>query len=331
MSEVSIHQDAHFNPPSNIQSLPPELLAEIFLNFLPRYPEPPPSFLCRICQQWCTVALSTPPLWRAISLEFSAFEPDEIHPPKLALLDNWLARSGNCPLSLAIRITDHLGSPLVDQLLRVALAHSERWEHVALRIPTQHMPLILGDMPQLRTLDLGPSAFSRRYGPFTLFDRAPQLRRLVLTEHFLKSALSLPWAQLTHLEAHCLYEHECLEILAEATSLVRCRASVCSNVTNIMPLKEAIPVRPHLRDLALVVDDPDDQWDWEILDHLTLPALRTLQVSQPCITLESIAAFMVRSQCALEELHVTRTTLPESAFREALPPFGAILLEEPDE
>ncbi|KAJ7161021.1 hypothetical protein C8R46DRAFT_905084, partial [Mycena filopes] len=291
--------------------------------------------LCRICQQWRAVALSTPPLWRAISLEFSAFEPDEIHPQKLALLDNWLARSGNCPLSVAIRITNHLDSPLVDQLLQVVLAHSERWEHVALRIPTQHMRVVLGDMPQLRTLDFGPSDFGRRYGPLTLFDRAPQLRRLVLTEHFLKSALSLPWAQLTHLEAHCLYEYECLEILTEATSLVCCRASVCYTLTwtNTTPLENAIHVRPHLRDLALLVDDPDrdDQRDWEILDHLTLPALRTLQISEPCITLESIAAFMVRSQCALEELHVTRTTLPESAFREALPSFGAILLEEPDE
>ncbi|KAJ7756267.1 hypothetical protein B0H16DRAFT_1214680, partial [Mycena metata] len=91
-----------------IQTLPPEIMAEIFVNFLPPYPQFPPLagllsplLLCRICQRWRAIALSTPALWRAIRL---ADESDEeaVHGHQFEVMTTWLARSGRCPLSLSL-------------------------------------------------------------------------------------------------------------------------------------------------------------------------------------------------------------------------------------
>ncbi|KAK6978014.1 F-box domain-containing protein [Favolaschia claudopus] len=56
-------------------ALPNEITAEIFLQFLPPYPVAPPMLgprspilLTKICRQWREVALTTPMLWRAITL-----------------------------------------------------------------------------------------------------------------------------------------------------------------------------------------------------------------------------------------------------------------------
>ncbi|KAJ7161031.1 hypothetical protein C8R46DRAFT_358461 [Mycena filopes] len=315
-----------------IQTLPPELLAEIFLNFLPSYPKSPPYagtlsplFLCRICRQWRLLALSTPALWRAISLEFYAFEAKDIHIRKLELLNSWMTRSKNCALSLAICVAHDF--TFMQEVLQAVVAQCRRWEHITLQVPAPHMPLIQGDMPRLRTLDFGPTSHPPR-GPLTLFDRAPQLRSVVLTIQFRPSAVPLPWAQLTHLEAHRLYEHECLEILTEAKNLVRCKVSICSGG---IVLRDCIPAHPHLCHLSLFMFNIHAPRHWKILDRLTLPALRTLLVSEPCMTLASMAGLISRSQCALDKLHVTGATLAESAFRNALPPFGAIVLETLDD
>ncbi|KAJ7042925.1 hypothetical protein C8F04DRAFT_1075282 [Mycena alexandri] len=331
---LSIHQpDGRANPAPHITTLPPELLAEIFLNFLPRYPESPPCagrlsplLLCRICRQWRMVALSTPTLWRAISLDF--LETDDLRIQKIELLENWVSRSGNCPLSVSIRIANPFHR-LLDRLLHAVMTHCERWQHVTLYIPSSRMHLIQGEMPQLRNLNFGPIN-SSTYGPFTLFDRAPQLRTLFLTNNFFASNFRLPWGQITHLESASFYEHECLEILSEAAHLIRCSVTVYPDPPGVSVVEATIPLRPHFCDLVLLVDDPEDDWDCKILNRLTLPALRTLQVSELSVKLESLKAFMSRSQCTLLELRVTHATLPESAFRDVLPIFGAIILENAD-
>ncbi|KAJ7756312.1 hypothetical protein B0H16DRAFT_1886058 [Mycena metata] len=321
------------NAAPHITTLPPELLAEIFLHFLPIYPASPPCagplsplLLCRICRRWRIVALSTPTLWRAISMDFFS-KTHDLPIQELELLENWVSRSGKCPLSVSVRIGNLLDPLLMDRLLHAVMAHCRRWEHVTLLIPTSHLHLIQGEMPQLRYLNFGPTNFSRTHNPLMLFDRAPQLRTLALAPNFLTSALHLPWAQITHLESASLYEYECLEILSEATRLICFSVTVCDNPSNVPVVEAAIPVRPHLCDLALRVDDPDYYWRWKILDRLTLPALRTLQISEPFITLGSLNAFISRSQCTLRELRVTHATFPESVFRNVLPTFGAIILE----
>ncbi|KAJ7042877.1 hypothetical protein C8F04DRAFT_1075092 [Mycena alexandri] len=311
-----------------IHTLPSEILVEIFVHFLPAYPEFPPLsgllsplLLCRICQEWRAIALSTPSLWSAIRItsprDGDALESHEVS--KLEILKTWLTRSRNCPLSLSLSGASH--SLLLSDFLDAIASHCRRWEHLDALVHMEDINLMQSEMPLLRHLRFGPNAFCPRVSePPTLFARAPLLRTVVLTDNFLIGRMRLPWAQLTHLYAECLYESECLEMVREATHLV-------SFTAGIVPLKYpdpeensagagfTVPVHRHLRDLILHSLRPQYEWKWKILDRLTLPALCRLQIPEARTTLESLKGFVSRSQCTLEELCVTHATLPESAFR----------------
>ncbi|KAJ6589361.1 hypothetical protein B0H19DRAFT_1248909 [Mycena capillaripes] len=321
---------------SFIQTLPPEIIAEIFVNFLPNYPEFPthsgslsPLILCRICRYWREIAISTPALWKAISIDIDETDNHDHEIEMLELLKTWITRSGNCPLSLSLTLR---GPPETSSVfahfIETAVAHCARWEHLNVLVPFDHMHRLTGDMPLLRGLTFGPTDL--RYDvdfTLSLFERAPQLRRIVLTPCFLSANVSLPWAQLTHLDADCLYEHECIEILRAAPRLVACTLNVCCSDEDAVFVDTAIPAHPHLRNMALLVDDVDVRL-WRVLACLTLPALCRLQIPEPCIRLESLTALVERSQCALEELCITRAMLDEPAFRDAVPTVGRISFEE---
>jgi hypothetical protein len=162
-----------------------------------------------------------------------------------------------------------------------------------------------------------------------LFEGVPQLRHVVLTSCFLTSTIRLPWVQLTHLEAHCFYEHECIEILRDAPFLITCALSLCCSDGELdVDEWPDVPMHMHLRTLILRANTPDeDARMWLVLDRLTLPMLCTLEVTEPCMSLDSLVAFVSRSQCSLDELRVTHSTLRESAYRDLLPSVGAISLD----
>ncbi|KAJ7756282.1 hypothetical protein B0H16DRAFT_1539243 [Mycena metata] len=316
-----------------IQNLPPEILAQVFVHFLPAYPEFPPLsgrlsplLLCQICQEWRAIALSTPSLWSAIRIT----TPTDVDVPeshevlKLEILKTWLTRSRNCPLSLSLSGSSQ--SLLLSDFLDAIASHCGRWEHLDVLIAMKDVEFMQGEMPLLRELKFGPNGLPRGIEePPTLFAHAPLLRTVVLSDDFLVERMRLPWAQLTHLYAGCLYEWECLEIVREATHLV-------SFTANIIRQSEAQPgqnsIHLHLRDLLLLpLRLYDAEWWWEILDYLTLPALRKLQIPEVHTPLTSLQTFISRSQCTLEELCITHATLAESVFREALPPLGKIILK----
>ncbi|KAJ7741175.1 hypothetical protein DFH07DRAFT_838243 [Mycena maculata] len=84
-----------------VLTLPAEIISEIFLQCIPVYPLCPrrtgrgsPLLLGQICSEWREVALATPALWRAISLDGCA--ESENHTD---FLESWLSRSGG--LSIA--------------------------------------------------------------------------------------------------------------------------------------------------------------------------------------------------------------------------------------
>ncbi|KAJ7479746.1 hypothetical protein FB451DRAFT_1171846 [Mycena latifolia] len=322
-------------PPYPVLSLPPEIVSEIFEHFLPSYPDFAPAcgilsplVLCRICRQWRQIALSTPTLWRSILVNDTESED------QLDLLKMWLARSGDCPL--AISITGGTAASLSSQYLQSAVVHCKQWDRVEIVVPLAELHLIQGEMPLLRDLTFGPTELARTFPLISLFDHAPQLKRVHLTECFMPSAVRLPWAQLTHLEADCLYEYECMDILSQATNLVHCTITI--SCSEIIDGPTALPL-PHLRHLALLGSDADtDFFVMDILDKLTLPALRTLHISNYGGTdaLESLETFFSRSQCTLEELRVeedstlsSQSSLRFTAYREAFPSIGSIIYLPP--
>ncbi|KAJ7279589.1 hypothetical protein C8J57DRAFT_1570431 [Mycena rebaudengoi] len=81
-----------------ILTLPSEITSEIFLHFIPVYPERPdprriesPTRLGQICRSWREIAFSTPRLWRAIKLDLD--QTPSTHILQLDILSTWLVRS----------------------------------------------------------------------------------------------------------------------------------------------------------------------------------------------------------------------------------------------
>jgi hypothetical protein len=98
----------------------------------------------------------------------SAFAPTRIH--RLAM-EEWLARSGACPLSISIWVSREAGfggvamaaaNPFVEAILPL----SNRWKHIELRVPADSLDsfhyLQGSDVPLLQTLAItNGSSFAR--------------------------------------------------------------------------------------------------------------------------------------------------------------------------
>ncbi|KAF7364123.1 F-box domain-containing protein [Mycena sanguinolenta] len=320
-----------------ISKLPPEILSEIFLNFLPAYPECPehsgplsPLLLCAICRKWRAVAMTTPKIWRAIWMTVTHSSVGLA--TQFELLQAWLSRSGSCPLSLDIRSYSWIHLLRESQLLQMAVLHSARWEHIDLFLTFENLHFLQCDLPLLRYLTFGLYAPSPSdTDPIDLFDRAPRLTHVVLTSNFEKSVISLPWHQLTHLRTELLYLEECVEILHEAVRLVHCDFGICGS-------KDAISfttflVHPHITHLILRLARGTSYRPGlsllPLFENLTTPALRSLRVYEPGITPRSLQAFFSRSHRSLQELHIDKSFVPESTYHQAFPFVSKIILEEP--
>ncbi|KAF7326700.1 F-box domain-containing protein [Mycena sanguinolenta] len=245
------------------------------------------------------------------------------------LLQIWLSRSGSYPLSLDIPFQSRSSTFLLEErLLQIAVPHSERWEHVDLCLMFDNVHFLQRNMPLLRHLTFGLHQYPPKDKPVNLFDRAPRLTHVVLTSNFVKSVIDLPWHQLTHLCAHFLYIEECAEILRDAVNLVHCDFGICGSEYSI-PLS-TLPVHPHLTHLVLRLTGATSYRPHLSLspffDNLTMPALLSLRVYEPGITLDALEGSFWRSRCSLEELRIDEASEPESTYHEAFPSVKRILL-----
>ncbi|KAJ6472716.1 hypothetical protein C8R47DRAFT_1324625 [Mycena vitilis] len=243
-----------------------------------------PLLLCRICRLWRQIALSTPTLWSAISIDAGHdYADDDQAAQRFQLVKTWLTRSRHSPLSLRLTgIANHIA--ILRQLVEAVVTHHERWERVHLVVP-----------------EMEPET----HPPLKLFEHAAQLKSVVLTENFLLYLFHLPWAQLTHIKALCLYAHECPPILESATQIVRCDFTICDDDnTAMVPI---IPVQSNLRYLSLVTHHYNPDVDLcSIVSQLTTPTLRVLQIFG--LTLECLQAFIQRSNCVLEKLCIAQSS-----------------------
>ncbi|KAJ6589228.1 hypothetical protein B0H19DRAFT_1103328 [Mycena capillaripes] len=318
---------------SFVSTLPPEIMSDIVTKFLPSYPEFPPHFglfspllLSQICRHWRQIAPSTPSLWSAIRINILAGNRRPLA-GKLQVVETWLARSRNYPLSL--HFTGHVSQlEVLRPLVQTFVVHCERWKYDHLVIPFALLRLVDGDMPLLRDLTFGPSELELDVLPaLAPFERAPQLTTVVLQELFLYSMLRLPWAQLplggslslrARMRGYLARRHE--------SHILQVRCMDLDEHT----LLTVVPVHSNLRHLILLsrYHHPDISLG-NVLLKLTLPALRMLQISEPSITLDSIQAFIRRSQCALEELYLIYPSFPHSTYREVFPSIPSIIFDPP--
>ncbi|KAJ7113098.1 hypothetical protein C8R44DRAFT_984911 [Mycena epipterygia] len=333
--------DAYIYP---VDNLPNEIISEIFVNFIPPYPRPPPLrgifspvVLGQICRSWREIAFSTPSLWRAIQIDFEETETLDV---QAALLETWLFRSGDCPLSISLQCDHHFeGTTTATRFLRAILPYCARWDDMTLVLPEADLRLIEGPMPLLRNLKFGPTTYPAwsefeegTSVPFTVFSDAPNLRAVELGHFFAPWVTTLPWQQLTALTATALYEYECISILQQSPALVHFLVS--AEFSDSPPAQAAlakaehVPPLLHLESLILTGLSSTHK---NILQKLTLPALRTLEISErwlganPCAI---ILSFIAKSGCTLDELRITDAQMSAHAYRQAFHSIPKISLKD---
>ncbi|KAJ7161827.1 hypothetical protein C8R43DRAFT_991536 [Mycena crocata] len=306
----------------HISTLPNEIISEIFLHFLPIYPQAPPlrgllspTLLTHICRRWRDIAHATPALWRAISLRLNALHDEQDN----ELLESWTARSRSHPISISIGGD----GPVASQCMKTLAAHRGRWENVEFLWLDEHsLPFLCNPMPLLQHLNM---SFRGDYDPVIIGD-APLLRSARIGHRV--NNLVLPWRQLTSLALQSLYLDESIPILQQSVFLVHCEL--------------ALFIRPHHGDdyagvelpflQSLVLTGRNTTARMPSLHTLILPALRTLQINGSGLgprLIPGLAAFFLKSGCALRGLRITGkgSEVAPDEYRKAFPTISEIIFE----
>ncbi|KAK7035863.1 F-box domain-containing protein [Favolaschia claudopus] len=203
-----------------VLTLPYDITSEIFINFLPPYPECPP-LVGRLS-----------PLWRAVQLD------GEKIPRSINLRNIWLSRAGKYALSVRVDAYCNGDEPLrkAKDLLAAILPYRTRWEHADLGIENAmdgfDGKLDFSDAPLLRSVELNVCA---------------------------AEGIKLPWTQLTSFELYNTYLDGCVEYLQKATNLQHCYLSLCEIGDSDDEYEPTIPriELAHLESLIVTGDFPN--------------------------------------------------------------------------
>ncbi|KAJ6457772.1 hypothetical protein C8R47DRAFT_1163928 [Mycena vitilis] len=290
--------DAYTYP---VLSLPNEITSEIFVHFLPAYPIAPPPIgpfspyqLCHICRQWRGIALTTPALWRALSLSLrEAKRFNHAH----HLLESLLARSGSCLLSIELQITILDESLQLPQFGQAIAMHWTQLEHLTLSVPRPLDGLPDKDLPlpHLRTLKLG----RRLENSTTTFLAAPLLRKVKLQAYHDTPRSVIPWSQLTVVCVCSIRLSSCVNILGQLVNVTSCRFILDFSPFDLdIGLSPTNITLPHLETLILE-SPPLYSTDVNIFNALTLPTLRRLQVPLSLLASGTALELLASSTAAL--------------------------------
>ncbi|KAJ7178234.1 hypothetical protein C8R46DRAFT_1076166 [Mycena filopes] len=316
-AEIDLIQDRLDAYKYPVLTIPPEIISQTFVHFLPAYPKRAPLegklsplTLTQICQTWRAIASSTGELWRGVELNLA---PERFR-LQLHLTELSLERSGSRALTVYFRDDHYDDEEGHIKSLDLIARHCRRFEHLHLRTENlcnihQHGPL-----PFLRSLTLqmwdSLHYFGNTLPPASLV--APLLRKVALREWNPHWRSILPWSQLTVLTVDEIGRTDALSLLNLTPNLVFCRLSIRPGNPN-MPPRSAATLHS-LKTLLLRTyhgrrdDDPDPAGLAGFCSKLTLPALIQLQVSEGLLRpapVETLKQLLLRSDCFLWRLRIT--------------------------
>ncbi|KAJ7741189.1 hypothetical protein DFH07DRAFT_59373 [Mycena maculata] len=302
--------------------LPTEIVCEIFLHYLPtdhvglpRSGRRSPLVLAHICHRWREIALSLPPLWKAITLNGIKEEPSEGY---IEFLGSWLRRAGGLPLSVQM---DEAGSDrrLTAAEIGAILPYRASWERLSVRIVLSALLTLAAPMPLLRDLEIRVERNDVPDFPVA-FQDVPQLRAVTLWD-FNYPIGFLPWSQLTSLTLVCKSPIACTVILADTPNLVDCVLAI--DFTNALPAGLPDTALTHLESLVLTKYADIKRVSTTYLGTFIAPALRRLEVLDELLGpdhADTLASFIARSGCTLERVRITgERTMARSSYHAKFP------------
>ncbi|KAJ7623934.1 hypothetical protein DFH06DRAFT_1340255 [Mycena polygramma] len=299
-----------------VLTLPNEIVSEIFVRVLPPSPDFPrlfgpssPTVLAQICARWREIALGTPQLWSAIS----SFDNCHAH-RELRIFKLWLQRARLCPLSIRLGT----GAAWANgRSVDAVVPHRARWKYLQINLRAENLYLFDGPMPLLQHLEFMVDSGLDLLNDISLHEM-PVLRTLIL-HNIAALQVTFPWTQLTSLTLRAVNPSQCVPILMQTPNLVHC-------ALRVYPHGGAEPrpdiALPSLE--SLILTDLGHRAT-DFLQDFVVPALRRLEVSQSFLApnpIASLEAFISKSGCRLEELHLTDAiSVPKSSesYRQAFP------------
>ncbi|KAJ7135217.1 hypothetical protein C8R43DRAFT_621815 [Mycena crocata] len=300
-----------------ILSIPPEIIVQISAHYVDK-PQIPlrkgatsgrhgPLLLASICKSWRNICISNGALWSCLDIRPS---DNSLH-SLLSLLQCWLSRAGSHPLDL--RLLDSTATLNTITHIQTFLSqYSSQWRTLSICGPpsTDLSDRIIGRIPSLEklsvlnTTDLDDAP--EEEVTMTAFSDAPLLREVVLSNVSI-STISLPWAQLTHLDFTYESVRCCVEILRETPNLQSLIVSL-GNHWDIEP--PAVPLTLSYLHTLTFYDDRDGA----LLEQLTLPALTTLTLANLGSAYPLFEDIALRSTWPLRTLRLANMDLQTISF-----------------
>ncbi|KAF7975270.1 hypothetical protein HWV62_10154 [Athelia sp. TMB] len=318
----------------HMRRLPIEVLEEIFMFSVPRYPtvtdySVAPLLLGQVCRLWREVSRTTPMLWSVLRLT----EPN--HPELFERLVQWFERSGDCSLDLRYDLdwsedpADRESTPAWDMVLGC----SYRIEHLDAQFACDMLvPLIPSDgshtLTRLRSLRAEQpyaTGESQDYpGMYWLKERAPHLSACHMIS-IVPDRFALPSAQLTACTLDLVPIADFARFLLEAVNLVDCTVDITRGSARDAPF-----VR-HTKLEKFTLNSPlrqPDQTLCIIFTCLELPSLNNLtwitRLRDPLSedgaveVQDDFLSFIRRSRCTLSRLCIP-SGLYEDTILQLLP------------
>ncbi|KAJ7168937.1 hypothetical protein C8R46DRAFT_1268567 [Mycena filopes] len=295
--------------PVHIRRFPNEILSEIFLATLPKYPKFPelagpssPVILGHICREWRAVSLSTPALWCALRFDLDSSHADA----QAALLALWLSRARALPVSIGFfsprdETLEEMVPDVVRFLAILLRGHSSQLQNLILSVPLCGNTLRLlqsTSTPRLERLQICSHVVEPQAERILLFPHAPRLHSLKLNQD-----LRVTCDNLTTLVVFDIAYTVWTNILRLATAtLVHCEVSTL-DVTEMTDLRLAthpIPPLTALHSLVFSGRCKHTTASTGLLSALTLPVLRRLEMPEVYFgeyPVRMLAAFIRRSGC----------------------------------
>ncbi|KAJ6560449.1 hypothetical protein B0H19DRAFT_1147755 [Mycena capillaripes] len=288
-----------------ILTLPPEITSEIFVHCLPTPAErerdvvntaEAPLLLTHICREWRQIAISTPALW-------TTFEAvDAISISQLAEITNtWFERAGECPVSAEIDLTRDHDLIIVEILQR----HSTKMCSLELELGEnlERMDLRFRGFVRLRQLSIRSFEWDVEDFLVNIFTNAPLLQEVSLSG-ISPFFVALPWQQFTKFTGDKYTVTHCVEALRLMPHLSECAFSTFATDRTDLEVSH-----PNIQHLTMFGSSYTTFWglpidSGDVLELLTLPALRMLEMRGVSFSHAAIDNFLLRSSPPLQKLSV---------------------------
>ncbi|KDR86021.1 hypothetical protein GALMADRAFT_205251 [Galerina marginata CBS 339.88] len=284
-----------------------------------------PLILGAVNRTWRAIAWTTPQLWAfihiGITLKRVALRTE--------LTKEWLARSGQLPLTIVVSWMDYQTSDTslaLDPFVDTINGYANRWRSLEVKLPfTSLSRLFCNPVPQsqLEVLKIFSSHPNQHHlAPtdrliFANVNLHPQRVQLL---HVSLDSINLRWDNLMHLDVDAPFMDQCLEILSHAPQLQYCNFSGITWRGEGFQIPSSPITHSLLRELSLsssiqVLFSGSQPL---LLNALVLPSLEQLKLDIEQHTLQPLLSLIGRSSWPLRKLYLTLWAIDHEAVEDEL-------------